>query len=523
MSAGREEESVAESKKWELLEKANVFPLKIITMRDGEVESTQEVTGIEARALSASASTPRRVTKSTRWTMRSGRCSNRFRSENPKTNPKKMTRTSESSRKGGPHGHKTLYVVAIFLLSTSPLAFGQGETAVPFLLITSSVEGNGMGGISASTNTHNAMAPLANPGQLGLLTLTHHLAATTYTPKAKWLPKFGRNDLSYNASAVNVGINLGRALGIPLPISYGFGYSRVFLNLGTFARTGPDGPDPISFFEAHEKVNAFSTAIGFDYGVKVGVGVTLKRIVSQLSPFGTEQEEGLGTAKVNASDVGALVQIPVMELADLISPEPTRLFPTISPFLNLTASYTRSNQGGSVVYTGRAQADPLPRQALLGISWEGGIRSTALSRDWTLASFTWAREAQDVLVTRFADGTFTYQRGTGDIRFFQNVILGKWGGKVTVRKGWQLNLAEIVYIRGGSVVMPGLQYSTEGFGVSLGGIFKWIESFSPTGFENEVLVFLVNHLDVQYDESSYSNTESPIQGTVFRGINFVLK
>jgi len=47
----------------------------------------------------------------------------------------------------------------------------QGESAVPFLLITSSPEGNGMGGISSSVVSDNAIAPISNPAQAHVVLL----------------------------------------------------------------------------------------------------------------------------------------------------------------------------------------------------------------------------------------------------------------------------------------------------------------------------------------------------------------
>ncbi len=62
---------------------------------------------------------------------------------------------------------KLFFMFTILALYSADRASAQG-TAVPFLLITSSPEGNGMGGISGSIQTDNAMSTLANPAHSAL-------------------------------------------------------------------------------------------------------------------------------------------------------------------------------------------------------------------------------------------------------------------------------------------------------------------------------------------------------------------
>ena len=52
--------------------------------------------------------------------------------------------------------------IAVFLFNISEV-LGQGETAVPFLMIPNSVEGNGMGGIAASLVSDDAISTISNP------------------------------------------------------------------------------------------------------------------------------------------------------------------------------------------------------------------------------------------------------------------------------------------------------------------------------------------------------------------------
>jgi len=414
-------------------------------------------------------------------------------------------------------------ILGLTLLAFSP-ASAQGVTAVPFLRISSSVEGNGMGGISASVPTDNAMSVIANPGQLGLLSIKSFLTAGVYTEKTLWLPQFNQEDLTYNTSAVNAGINLNRLTFLPLPVSLGVGYSRIFLNLGTFARVSSVAPESIRYFQSNEKCEDFSIAVGFDYPVRVGLGLSYKSIESNLSSIGTEQEEGTGSAKASAVDYGVIVTAPITEMISSALVEPLELCPKAAPLLDVTVGYARSNLGDEVTYVDPGQRDPLPRNATLGLSIELGIVSRALSSDWKILSLTWAREVEDLLVKRFSGGGFEYRGWFGDIKPFDNLILGKWGGNVELRKGWQLEVGEIVSVRGGSYTGTGsLMYETSGYSIRLSGFLKLIEAMNRSAVSGTWLGFVKDHFDLQYHSSSYGESTSPVSGTSFKGVNLVIR
>ena len=154
----------------------------------------------------------------------------------------------------------TIFVVAAAHFSPAP-TWAQGETAVPFMRITTSPEGNGMGGIRASQPTTDAFAPLANPGQLGLFTLTNLFTAGVYAPRTNWLPQFNLQGLTYGATAFNAGYNFREMLSLPFDLSAGIGYSRVSLDLGTFTVTSSEGPWVIDKFEAEEHYDCYSIAV----------------------------------------------------------------------------------------------------------------------------------------------------------------------------------------------------------------------------------------------------------------------
>jgi hypothetical protein len=418
--------------------------------------------------------------------------------------------------------YAALFIVFCLLFPAGPVAmFAQGESAVPFLLITSAIDGNGMGGISASYPSENAFSTIANPGQLGFFTLQNVLSVSTYTPKAAWLPQFNIPNLTYDVTAISAGINLQQFVSLPVPVSVGFGYSKISLELGSFTIFSPLGG--IMTSTSNESSENFTIGVGVDYYVRAGFGFTTKSIVSNLSPIGTESELATGRAKVSAYDFGMLLQAPIIDIVAKAKGEPVEFAPGLSPLADLSFGYVRSNIGGEVSYLAAAQSDPLPRRAAIGLDLELGVMSKKVADGWKIASFTWARESEDVLVTRKSDGSFDYQSGLGDINFVDNVILGKWGSKVTLRKGWQVQAAECIYVRQGSVIMPGLKYTTRGYGIALGGFFKLVEAIAPSTNSGGMVQFIADHFDVQFQTCTYSETESPIAGTSMSQLTFVIR
>ncbi len=197
----------------------------------------------------------------------------------------------------------------------------QVQTAVPFLTLTISVEGNGMGGISASLISGDAISAISNPAQLGLFGQDNLFSASTYTPKTMWLPSFG-GDLSLDASAVTAGLRLDRYMKLPAAISIGIGYLHVYFDLGTFNQTLINNPTVIYTWYAFEKADMLAFGIEINYFVKFGLGYSYKWIDSQLAPFGAGQANASGATKAPAHDFGTLLQIPVVNIVSRLRHKP---------------------------------------------------------------------------------------------------------------------------------------------------------------------------------------------------------
>lgn len=416
------------------------------------------------------------------------------------------------------------FLIAVEILLFPTQSRSQGETAVPFLLITTSPEGNGMAGTTASQPTTDAFATIANPGQLGLISLRNLFNASTYVPRTDWLPQYNLPDLSYGVTALNAGYNVRELLSLPFDLSAGIGYSRVSLNLGTFAVTNSSGPTVISTFDSEEHCDSYSFGIGLDYFVRLGLGFNLKNIESHLSPIGTESEMGNGSASVSATDFGLLLEVPIVGLFTDLSGASLNVSPQITPFLDLSFGYTKANVGNEMSYIGAAPADPLPRTATAGLGIEAGLMGKSGNSDWKLVSFRLARQADDILVVRYEDGTFEYQSGLGDIGFSDNVVLGHTNDKVTMRRGWQVEVAEVLCLRGGSVESPKRSYTTSGYSISLGGLMKLVNLIvAGPGAQESWIGFVADHCDLQFHTATYDQTHSPIAGTRSQSLNLVVK
>ena len=414
------------------------------------------------------------------------------------------------------------FVVLLFNLYGIP-CFSQGQTAVPFLLISPYAETNGMGEASVANPTDDPLSPMTNPAHLGMLSQFGYFSfGYNYS---QWLPTFGARDLWLKTLAANVGINLQKLNKNAPPLSFGLGYSRLYLNLGTFIITGPGGPTPLGTFDARETSDQFTMAVGADYWVRASVGLTYKHVVSRSSPVGTEQERGNGTGIANLYDYGFLIDVPLVGIASRLADDPFKFGPNVSPYFDWTVGISRSNLGqGKITYIEAAAADPLPRYARAGIGVDVGFVFDRDVVNWKPLSFKWSIEASDVLVGANRE----YQSGLGDINFFDEVILGNTNMETEKKKGWELNVFEVISVRGGRFEEDpnrgNRRFNTSGWGVRLGGMLKMLRAFNGP-FDNEgVSGFLLNHIDVGYNHSEWNPDQqyAPLSGTKFDSFNITV-
>jgi len=408
----------------------------------------------------------------------------------------------------------SIFTTCLFSIDTTLGQSTAVSTAVPFLLINSSPDANGQGCTSISRISDDPYAINFNPAHLGLSSTQTNAMFSFYPNKTLWLPGLGLEDLTFNAFVFSGGINLEKYT--TWPVSIGIAYSRVDLNLGQFNRTS-SSPDIVSTFTGEEHHDAMSVGFGLDLGVRLAIGITFRRIESKLADFGAGQEQGSGSASAWSHDFGFLINVPIIDL----TAKKSELIPGIAPLFDLSVGSALTNVGGKMAYIDKAEADPLPRTISIGTTIELGFKYTRT--DQKLLSFTWSRQSDNLLVGRGNPASF-YRGGFGDIDFFKNIVQGKRTETIDLSQGWQIAIAEIVFIRAGSYVGTGNRsFTTEGLGWHLSGFLKLLQGLVVE--KSKELSFIAEHFDIRYDRSDYKATENgqPIDNTGFSSLTIIVK
>ena len=84
---------------------------------------------------------------------------------------------------------------------------------------------------------------------------------------------------------------------------------------------------------------------------------------------------------------------------------------------------------------------------------------------------------------------------------------------------------EFFSVRHGRREDPGgkVFYDSDGFGLSFSGVIKLARILNSELESNPILTFLGQHLDIQYNSSSFdAGVGSPLDSTKFRGIRISL-
>lgn len=427
--------------------------------------------------------------------------------------------------------------ISLFLFLVSALEVSaQVPTSVPFLNYPYDVESNGMGGNSTSLVSENSMSTIANPAQLGIFSLDHYLATGTYITDNGWQPTFGYSN-TLRVTALNIGTNLEKSLELPFPVSIGLGYSQVRLELERLdIPLSTDGPTIWGTWRTAQSGDNFSVSVGLDLGVRLGIGYTLKWISSHVSAFDPTLDIGSAEGSATSYDYGALLDVPVTKIISRIENQDRGEDRIISPLLDVTIGYAGRNYGKGISYFGPGYVGLFPRQVSLGASVEIGITSSLNSRPWKLLSFVWTREATDPRTGY--DSSLVIDPVTGDtstvydqaykmtpigIRPYENLILGKSDGTVGIRKGWQAQIAEFIFLRIGSTTEIGQPtYSTFGWGLRLDGMIRFLTAVVGNPLTTRSFLGLLGeHFDLQYDHSKFSS--GGFAGSTFDALNIAVK
>jgi hypothetical protein len=295
-----------------------------------------------------------------------------------------------------------LAAFALLMVMVPVTASAQGESAVPFLLISPNSRASGIGE-SGTGSVDDASAVFWNPAGLAFLkgqeiSLTH----------ANWLPQFGLSDLFYDYLNYRQDIeSIGGTVGA----------SVTYLNLGEFIVTGSAGPEELGRFRAYELAATLGYATkAFD---DLGIGMNLRFIRSSLSPIATE---GAGGGK---NGIASTISVDIAMMY-----RPTELdVPLIGDIgKKFSVGMNLSNLGPKLTYINAAQADPLPTNLRLGFGYK------IFEDDYN--SMTYSLDFSRLLVRRRPDvkdssGTVIQ---TGSVDPFYKAIFTAWGDGSGLRK-----------------------------------------------------------------------------------------
>lgn len=235
-----------------------------------------------------------------------------------------------------------LLIICLMLGGYGKVTFGQGEAAVPFLLLAPDSRAGGIGE-SGTGLADNSAAIFWNPAGIAFLTGTE-LSIT----HSNWLPQFNL-DLFYDYLTYYQYVE---------ELDGSVTASITYMNFGEFVRTGETDPTPLGTFRS------FDAALTLGYATKVhndwGLGFNFRIIHSRLSDQPTGEEKGKGVATTVSFDIGAMWR-------------PEELF---IPFTNediggkLSIGMNLSNLGPKITYIDQDQADPIPTNFRLGFAFK---------------------------------------------------------------------------------------------------------------------------------------------------------
>jgi hypothetical protein len=409
----------------------------------------------------------------------------------------------------------------------SQFTFSQGgQSALPFLLIPTSGEMQGMGYASVASLTDNPLASTRNPAHLGLQSIYNNFSfGYNYSD---WLPQF-KLDLWLKTYAINAGINLQKYKKDLPPLSIGIGYSQIYVNYGEFIQTNEYGPEKVGSFNSYDKSDQLTLSIAADYYIKASFGITYKHINSQLgSKIKIGDLVGNGSSTANLYDWGILADVPVIKSLSKLLNQPVKIVDNLYPDFGFSFGFMNGNLGQySIYYINPDQADPLPRTVRTGIGLNLGINMENNSNVWKLVSFRWTVEANDLLIKKDSN-YWQYKSGFGNIDFFKEILRGKTNPTTEKLKGWQLNIFETFTLEGGRFEEDprygNRHFNTWGWSIRSGGFLKSLLVFAPNLLNKNLLEYIIKHIDIRYGTSMVETDESgnPLNNTRFQTFNIIL-
>ncbi len=351
-------------------------------------------------------------------------------------------------------------------------------TAVPFLMIVNSARAVGMGG--AVVNQVDGESGLYNPGALGIYQLSSR-ASVNFPIGTTWLPELS-NDLSVTTFAASAGQSFlvaDGSAGVAPRVAIALGFSRLKIDYADAQRGVPGIASAASREDNSEKVDCFTVAAALDYFARIGVGYTGKRIGSTLDQFSE-------TAKGNAYDLGALLEVPIMKV---IAGSGTTARRSSKTWFEVTPSvaYVEANRGDDFGYPDAVFSDPLPRINRSGVA-------ARLAANRGRASYVSLLATHEVESDKAGDWP--------DIK----------------KSGVELGVMGTLFIRTGNLDDPGSGFdiATMGFGVSSAGVVRWLVESGKLRASSAWRSGFWDRFNVVFDMGWYDHrSDAPIANTKF--------
>lgn len=366
-------------------------------------------------------------------------------------------------------------LITLITCTQKSIHAGVESSAVGFLRIVASPQAIGMGG--CVVNNIDEQSAIYSPGAFGLLHLEKHISISIPS-NVKWLPQLS-DDMRFKTFSVSGGhsfLVLNGDKQSKHKLSVGVAYSTLKLDYGDITRIDEQG-NYLGTFNAYDNSANYSLGVGFEYYVRIGIGITYKSIESKLVALGGGTESGYSIAKGSAIDYGIMIEFPLSNITSLSSHDKTNN--GINLDLVPSLSYVKANIGSDISYIDVAQADPLPKFSRTGFSIIGKVNRDSLS----LFSIRFAYEIERSLYGHSKDKVF--------------------------RTGYELGILGFLNYRRGKVDDdPGnIHINTTGFGISLKGLLSWFNNSDP-GDKSKTIKYLFDNLDVTISYAKYADEDS---------------
>lgn len=296
---------------------------------------------------------------------------------------------------------------------------------------------------------------ISNPAQLGYFSLENNFALSFLPNKTYWFNSRSPN-LSYNNYSFAAGYNFGKYNG-NLPLSVGIGYIHNRFDYGRYSFNYSGNPGSVGTFESYDSFDGISIGASYKYYLIFNLGISAKFFNSVLSDQPTAEESGAGKTKGSAWDFGAMVITPVSELLFKDAGVKFGKDLLFKPVFNFTLGYSFTNLGKEIYYIDPAQADPLPRTARLGYSFDLGVKMSAGRNTIKAINYSFTAEAENSLIKNTNNGNVEYNGMLGDIKLGRNLIDLKGDNTVIVHKGHIAGFFETFILISGRYYRAGSQ------------------------------------------------------------------